>query len=265
MRPLVGCDGRPLRDFPPTRLALADPPGLLCLGGDLGPERLLAGYRRGIFPWFSEGEPVLWWSPPERGVFDLSRFGPSPRMRRWLRRCDWTVQADRDFPEVMRECGRERDDGGRGWIFEGMVAAYARLHALGYAHSLEVHDAAGQRIGGVYGVSLGSAFFAESMYSRRSNASKVALYALADWLRRHDIPCFDAQLPNPHLLSLGMSVWPRAAFEAVLATLVDRPAGWPAGTWNSAFGTLRADALAGAGSCDDNGPDPAWTPPTRRF
>lgn len=244
MKPLVSCEGRPLRDFPPTRLALADPPGLLCLGGDLSPERLLAAYRRGIFPWFSQGEPVLWWSPPERGVFDLARFAPSPRMRRWLKRCDWTVHADLDFVEVMRECGRERDDGGRGWIFEGMVEAYARLHVRGHAHSVEVRDAAGLVIGGVYGVSLGSAFYAESMYSRRSNASKVALYALAQWLRQHGIPCFDAQLPNPHLLSLGMSIWSRSDYEAVLATLVDRPAGWSGGSWTATFGTRTAAALA---------------------
>lgn len=243
MRGLVSCDGRPLRDFPPTRLALADPPGLLCLGGDLGPERLLAGYRRGIFPWFSAGEPILWWSPPERGVFDLARFTPNARLRRWLRHCDWTVVADVDFTEVMRECGRERDDGGRGWIFEDMVTAYRRLHALGHAHSLEVRDAAGERIGGVYGVAVGSAFFAESMYSRRSNASKVALYALAQWLRSHGVPIFDAQLPNAHLLSLGMSVWPRARFEAVSAELVDRPAGWPAGSWTAAFGVRAAATL----------------------
>lgn len=244
MIPLRGCDGRPLSDFPPTRMALRSPPGLLCVGGDLSPARLLAAYRRGIFPWFSKGEPVLWWSPPERGVFDLAQFGPSPRMRRWLRGCEWHVRADLDFGEVMRECGRERDDGGRGWIFDEMVVAYTRLHALGHAHSIEVFDADGARIGGVYGVSIGSAFFAESMYSRRSNASKVALYALAHWLRGHGIPIFDAQMPNPHLQSLGVSTWSRDAFEALCAVLVDRPAGWPAGPWTAAFGVIPAAALA---------------------
>lgn len=243
MIPLQGCDGRPLVDFPPTRLALADPPGLLCIGGELSPERLLAAYRRGIFPWYSQGEPVLWWSPPERGVFELARFAPGRRMQRWLRHCDWQLRADVDFVEVMRDCGRDRDDGGRGWIFEEMVEAYARLHARGHAHCVEVHDANGTRIGGVYGVSVGSAFFAESMYSRRSNASKVALYALADWLRRHGIPCFDAQLPNPHLLSLGMSVWPRRRYEAELAALVARDPGWPVGRWTDAFGTWPAARL----------------------
>lgn len=244
MIPLLGCDGRPLRDFPSTRLALRDPPGLLCIGGDLSPERLLAAYRRGIFPWYSPGEPVLWWSPPERGVFELAHFRSNPRLRRWLRHCDWQVRADLDFAELMRDCGRERDDGGRGWITAEMVAAYTRLHALGQAHSIEVLDAEGIRIGGLYGVTVGAAFYAESMYSRRSNASKVALYALADWLRRHEIPCFDAQLPNPHLLSLGMSVWPRTRFELQLATLVDRRPGWPSGAWTEAFGVTPAAALA---------------------
>ncbi len=244
MIPLVACDGRPLRDFPPTRQALRDPPGLLCVGGDLSPARLLAAYRRGIFPWYAQGEPVLWWSPPERAVFELDRFAPSRRLRRWLKHCDWRLRADLDFVEVMRECGRARDDGGRGWIFADMLDAYARLHALGHAHSIEVYDAQGLRIGGVYGVAVGAAFFAESMYSRRSNASKVALYALADWLRRHNIPIFDAQLPNPHLHSLGMSVWPRDRFEAQLADLVDRRPDWPAGGWTDAFGEPAAAALA---------------------
>ncbi len=244
MTPLRACDGRLLRDFPPTWQALRDPPGLLCIGGDLSAERLLAGYRRGIFPWYAQGEPVLWWSPPERAVFELDTFAPSRRLRRWLRHCDWTLRADLDFVEVMRECGRDRDDGGRGWIFADMLVAYARLHALGHAHSIEVLDASGTRIGGVYAVTLGAACFAESMFSRRSNASKVALYALAAWLRRHDIPIFDAQLPNPHLHALGMSVWSRSRFEQQLASLVERCPDWPGAAWSSAFGTLRAAELA---------------------
>ena len=176
--PRLGAD--PDSPFPPLRSALREPDGLLAVGGDLSPARLLNAYRHGIFPWFSPGEPILWWSPDPRVVFDTAAFRLSRRFRRELRRSEWTLSADTDFAAVMRACAdipRAGQDGGT-WIGEEMLAAYGELHRLGHAHSIEVRDG-GQLVGGLYGVAIGRMFFGESMFSAASGGSKLALAALA--------------------------------------------------------------------------------------
>ncbi|MCC5795596.1 MAG: leucyl/phenylalanyl-tRNA--protein transferase [Chromatiales bacterium] len=219
--------GSPPDRFPDPGEALSDPPGLLAAGGDLSPERLLAAYRRGIFPWYQAGQPVLWWSPDPRAVLEPARFHLSRRLRRELRQRDWTVTADRGFAEVLAGCTEGRPDT---WLTAEMRAAYLRLHGLGHAHSVEIRSG-GRLIGGLYGLSLGAVFFAESMFSRQASASKAALFALCRLSRGLGIELLDCQLPNPHLLRLGVSCEPRSAFLGRLAQLVGRPPQdrWPPG------------------------------------
>ena len=162
--------------FPAIETALEEPDGLLAFGGDLGSERLLAAYAQGIFPWYSEGQPILWWSPDPRMVIATAAVHVPRRLRRWLKSCNWTIRTDHAFAEVMRACAEPRHDGGGTWITEAMLAAYTRLHAEGHAHSLEVHDGAAL-IGGIYGIAIGRMFFGESMVSLASGGSKAALAA----------------------------------------------------------------------------------------
>lgn len=240
--PRLGAD--PASPFPPVASALRDPDGLLAAGGDLSATRLLNAYRQGIFPWFSEGQPILWWSPDPRAVFESASFRLAPRFRRSLRGCDWTLGADTDFEAVMRACAsipRRGQDGGT-WIGAGMLAAYLELHRLGHAHSIEVRDAAGVLVGGLYGVAIGRMFFGESMFSAESGGSKLALAALLRTLDRWDWPLLDAQVENPHLLSLGARLLPRAEFTARVAALVERPG--RVGPWTQAFGQPRAAEFA---------------------
>ncbi|MCW8808941.1 MAG: leucyl/phenylalanyl-tRNA--protein transferase [Rhodanobacter sp.] len=197
--------------FPDPRLALKEPNGLLAFGGDLSTRRLLAAYRRGIFPWFSEGEPILWWSPDPRCVFRTDRLKANRSLRRTLAGNDWQVSVDRAFREVMLACAAPRPDQAGTWISPEMVDAYTALHALGHAHSVEVWD--GERlVGGIYGVSIGRMFCGESMFSACSGGSKMALVALAQLLRGWDFPLIDGQVSNPHLLQLGALEIPRADF-----------------------------------------------------
>ena len=214
--------------FPDPELALTDPNGLLAFGGDLSPQRLISAYAHGVFPWYSEGDPLLWWSPDPRCVFATDGVHVSHSLARFVRRCNWQWSMDRAFDEVMQACAAPRADGGGTWITPDMLIAYGNLHALGYAHSLEVWDG-GQLIGGLYGVSVGRMFSAESMFSRRTNASKVALLALARVLREHGFPWIDAQVPNPHLLRMGAQLLPRRRFLEVLAQLTaeSAPQEWP--------------------------------------
>lgn len=214
--------------FPDPRRALADPNGLLAFGGDLSPQRLLAAYRQGIFPWYSEGDPLLWWSPDPRCVFASDGVHVSHSLRKALRRCGWEWSMNRAFEAVMRACAapRARQDGT--WITAGMLTAYTNLHLLGHAHSLEIWDG-DALVGGLYGVAAGRAFSAESMFSLRTNASKAALVALAGVLRQRGCPQIDAQVPNPHLARMGARTLARAAYLAELARLVEMPAprDWP--------------------------------------
>lgn len=232
--------------FPPARHAMTDPEGLLAMGGDLHPNRLLNAYAHGIFPWYSEGEPILWWCPNPRVVFATERFRLSSRFRRDLRRSEWVVRADTAFAEVVAACAdtpRRGQDGT--WITPQMRAAYLELHRLGHAHSIEVFDRdgpEGRLVGGLYGVAIGAMFFGESMVSLAPGGSKVAFGALARRLWDWGWPLIDGQVENPHLMHLGAERWPRPRFLAEVRQLAERP-GRP-GPWTSAFGTLAARALA---------------------
>lgn len=227
--------------FPPVESALTDPDGLLAAGGDLSPARLLAAYRRGIFPWFSDGEPILWWSPVRRTVFDTARPHVPRRLARWLRGCDWQLRADAAFGEVIRACAAPRARGAGTWIGAGMIDAYERLHLLGHAHSVEAWD--GDRlVGGIYGVSIGRMFFGESMFSNATNGSKVALLALCRALAGWGHPLLDAQMASNHLATLGAREMPRTAFCREVAVLVDAAA--EAASWRGRFPPLCAGDLA---------------------
>lgn len=192
--------------------AQADPDGLLAVGGDLSPERLLAAYARGIFPWFDERSPILWWSPDPRLVLEPERLHVSRRLARTIRGGRFRVSADTAFEEVIRRCAARARPGQRGtWITREMCEAYVALHRLGFAHSFEAWE--GDTLaGGLYGVSLGAAFFGESMFADRPDASKVAFVAAVDWLRSHGISLVDCQVRTEHLVSLGAREIPRDDF-----------------------------------------------------
>lgn len=232
----------PTAPFPPAELALRQPDGLLAVGGDLSAARLLNAYRGGIFPWFSVGQPILWWSPDPRTVFRTDGVRLASKFRRWLRRSDWVARADTRFAEVIAACAnlpRRGQDGT--WITTEMQAAYVELHRLGHAHSVEVFDGAAL-VGGIYGVAVGRMFFGESMFSAASGGSKVALAALAHRLREWAWPMIDAQVENEHLLSLGAELWPRTDFLRRVAAQTQEPA--EAGSWSARFGVLPASELA---------------------
>ncbi|KRG64332.1 leucyl/phenylalanyl-tRNA--protein transferase [Stenotrophomonas humi] len=228
--------------FPPAELALRDPDGLLAVGGDLSPVRLLNAYAGGIFPWFSEGQPLLWWSPDPRMVFRTGGVHLSSRFRRELRNSSWRIRADTAFAEVMQVCAQAPRPGQDGtWITADMHHAYVELHRLGYAHSVEVFDDE-QLVGGIYGVAIGRMFFGESMFSGRSGGSKVALAALARTLDGWGWPLIDAQVENPHLMRMGAEHLPRADFLRQARELVRQPA--EVGSWTGRFGELSAAFLA---------------------
>jgi len=212
--------------FPPP--SHAEPSGLLAVGGDLSPERLLRAYSLGIFPWY-ERPPILWFAPDPRMLIEPGALHVSRRLLRTLRQGRFELRLDAAFGEVIRACAQTRRRGGSGtWITPEMIAAYERLAALGYAHSAEAW-LAGELVGGVYGVSLGSAFFAESMFHRVRDASKVALTALVWQLEAWGFTLFDCQLPTAHLASLGARECPRARFERRLARALEaetRRGGW---------------------------------------
>lgn len=235
-------DERPDAPFPPAETALREPDGLLALGGDLSPVRLLNAYAGGIFPWFSEGQPLLWWSPDPRMVFRTDGVHLSSRFRRELRGSDWVLRADTRFREVIEACAASPRPGQDGtWITHEMVEAYVALHALGFAHSIEVLD--GERlVGGIYGVAIGRMFFGESMFSADSGGSKVALAGLARHLHRQGWPLIDAQVENDHLLRMGAEHWPRERFLQTVRKEVQ--AAEPPGDWSERFGTKQAATLA---------------------
>ncbi len=202
------------RGFPAPEQALDEPNGLLAVGGDLSPERLLEAYRHGIFPWFSPGEPLLWWSPDPRGVILPGDAHLSRSLRKRLRRGDYTTSMDRAFPEVIRACAAPREIGGGTWITREMQAAYIALHRLGYAHSVETWRD-DELVGGLYGISLGAAFYGESMFSRTDDASKVAYARLVEQTAAWGFGLIDAQLVSPHMQSLGTRPMRRSEFLAL--------------------------------------------------
>jgi len=197
--------------FPDPRHALDEPNGLLAFGGDLSALRLLTAYAHGIFPWFNEGEPILWWSPDPRCVFHTDTLRPNRSLRRALKGTSWQITVNRAFRQVMQACAGPRAGQHGTWIGPAMIEAYDALHAMGYAHSVEVWDA-DRLVGGMYGVSLGQLFCGESMFSAASGGSKLALCALAALLREWGFPLIDAQVSNPHLLGLGAVEIPRDLF-----------------------------------------------------
>lgn len=199
--------------FPPVEVAGEH--GLLAVGGDLSPGRLLAAYEHGAFPWFMEDDPILWWAPAERAVLPLQDLNVSKSMRNELNRGRYRVTLDRAFEAVIRGCQQAPRDGEGTWISDSIVAAYLELHGLGMAHSVEVWK--GEELaGGLYGVSLGRMFFGESMFSRATNASKVAFVTLTRWLAQRGFGPVDCQIMNPHLASLGAQAWTREAFQTQL-------------------------------------------------
>ena len=214
--------------FPPVELA--SPEGLVAIGGDLRPERLLEAYRHGIFPWYNDEQPILWWSPDPRAVLFPRHLHVSRSLERTIRRGRFTVTLDRRFEEVMMQCAGPRPqypEGGT-WITSTMIQAYSTLHELGYAHSVEAWRE-GNLVGGVYGVAIGGAFFGESMFSRANDASKVALVCLVRQLRAWGFSLFDCQQSSPHVMRLGAEEIPRREFVKYLAsavTLPDRRGRW---------------------------------------
>jgi leucyl/phenylalanyl-tRNA--protein transferase len=206
--------------FPPPELA--DESGLLAVGGDLSPERLLLAYSLGIFPWYSQELPILWHSPDPRMVLDVEKLTVSRSLRKEMRRGRYQVRLDTAFEEVIRGCAEApRPDQDGTWITDEMVAAYARLHELGYAHSAEAW-LEGELAGGVYGVSLGGTFFGESMFARARDASKVAFAVLAGQLARWDIRLIDCQVHTDHLSRFGAENWPRERFLRALSAALQQ-------------------------------------------
>jgi leucyl/phenylalanyl-tRNA---protein transferase len=207
--------------FPPVDRALDDPNGLLAVGGGLGVARLVAAYARGIFPWFNEGDPVLWWCPDPRMVLPTDAVHVSRSLRRRFRRGDFTITMDRAFAQVVDACAGPRRHESGTWLVPAMKRAYTRLFAAGLAHSIEVWMD-GALAGGLYGVALGRMFYGESMFSSRTDGSKLAIVALAAQLARWDYPLIDCQMRTDHLASLGALEIPRRQFVGRVEALVQR-------------------------------------------
>jgi len=214
--------------FPSLASALQEPNGLLAVGGDLSPRRLLDAYRRGIFPWYSEGDPVLWWSPDPRMVLFPRELRVTRSLAKTLRNKSYEVRFDTAFDEVVRGCATPRPNQPGTWISAEMRAAYRRLHELGYAHSVETW-VDGALAGGLYGVAMGRAFFGESMFARGRDASKIAFVHLVRRLAGEGYLLIDCQMHTPHLASLGAREVPRSEFARRLKDLVDYPR--PPGRW----------------------------------
>ena len=215
--------------FPPLSAALDEPNGLLAIGGDLSPARLLAAYRAGIFPWFSEGQPILWWSPDPRMVLHVDEFRVSRSLGKRVRAGIFETRVDSAFRSVIQACAdTPRAGQGGTWITPVMIDAYCELHRLGYAHSGESW-LDGQLVGGLYGLALGRMFFGESMLAHETDASKVALVQLVASLQRLHVPLIDCQQETRHLAAFGARSIPRVTFAAHLAELIhsaDPPTGW---------------------------------------
>jgi leucyl/phenylalanyl-tRNA--protein transferase len=221
--------GDPPEAFPDIGRAMREPDGLLAAGGDLSSPRLITAYRLGIFPWFEDGQPILWWSPNRRCVLFPGEFHASRRLRRELRRSHAEIRFNTCFSDVIDSCSGHRPGQQGTWITREMIVAYTRLHAEGWAHSIEVwqDDAL---IGGLYGLAIGRVFFGESMFSRQSNASKYALYALSQHLQTREFALIDCQVLSQHLTTLGASLLPRARFADILGVACEPPEpfdGWP--------------------------------------
>lgn len=208
--------------FPPLELALREPDGLLAVGGSLTPKRLLRAYCNGIFPWYAPGQPILWWSPDPRTVLFPERIKISRSLRKTFKKGIFSITMDRAFTTVMERCAGPRRNQQGTWITREMIVAYNRLHRMGYAHSVETWQ--GEKlVGGLYGVAIGRVFFGESMFSRVSDASKVALVALCRQLERWEFGLIDCQMHTAHLINLGAENIPRSQFMELLYRLCREP------------------------------------------
>jgi leucyl/phenylalanyl-tRNA---protein transferase len=210
--------------------ALLEPPGLLAAGGDLSPARLLAAYERGVFPWYSAQQPILWWSPDPRMVLFPQEFKCSRSLRKTLRNGPYTTRTDHAFGATIRACAAPRRGGPDTWLNKDMIASYEQLHELGFSHSIETYEA-GRLAGGLYGIQLGQVFFGESMFSTGRDASKVALARLMQECRARDIQLIDCQVASSHLASLGAREVSRDRFVALLQRYARRS---PIGSWADA-------------------------------
>ena len=215
--------------FPNPEHALEEPDGLLAVGGNLSPQRLLRAYRNGIFPWYSAGQPILWWSPNPRTVLFPDHIKISRSLCKTLKKKVFSVAMDTAFERVLQRCGEPRRHEPGTWITPAISVAYRRLHQLGYAHSVEAWHG-GQLVGGLYGIAIGRVFYGESMFSRMSDASKVALVALCQQLQRWEFALIDCQMHTAHLHSLGAEDIPRRTFIELLRHCCPLPGG-PLGAW----------------------------------
>ena len=235
MQPMIPWLGN-ADDFPPLDSALSEPNGLLCAGGDLTPSRLLQTYAKGIFPWYSPGEPILWWSPSPRMVLYPGEFRISHSLRKTLRKKSYRVRLDTSFKSVIRACANTRRIGQAGtWITPEIQAAYVRLHELGYAHSVETWI--DERLaGGLYGIAIGKMFYGESMFAHVTDASKIALAHLMRFLDEQQFGLIDCQMNTAHLTSLGAREIPRDDFIEQLRRLTEIPPRY--GRWHSNAATF---------------------------
>ena len=226
--------------FPPLETALVEPNGLLAAGADLSTERLVAAYRRGIFPWFSGDQPILWWSPEPRMVLHVAEFRLQRSLAKRIRAATFEVRVDTEFRAVIEACAATPRPGQGGtWITPTIIDAYCEMHRLGYAHSVESWKE-GRLVGGLYGIALDRMFFGESMFAHATDASKVALGALVTLLQRRGMPLIDCQQETVHLATFGARPIPRAEFAAHLADLIHSNA--PSNPWHADSG------MDGAGS-----------------
>lgn len=220
-------------DFPPAALALDEPAGLLAAGGDLSPARLIKAYRNGIFPWYEAGQPILWWCPHPRTVLQPRQLHVSRSLNKFLKREPFRLSMDSAFAEVMRGCAEPRDYTDSTWITADMQQAYCELHRLGVAHSVEVWEQ-DQLVGGLYGLALGRVFFGESMFSRRTNASKAAFVYVVTQLNEWGFELIDCQMPTDHLFSFGAQSLSRTEFLQQLKALC--PEGPAVSEWGISSG-----------------------------
>ena len=219
----------PPDSFPPVDCALREPDGLLAAGGDLSTERLLVAYRRGIFPWYEQGPPILWWSPDPRCVLRPSEFHVSRRLRQYARHSSLSLSWNRAFGEVIEACAGRRESQQGTWITADIMGSFIQLHADGWAHSVEVWDDE-KLVGGIYGLSIGRVFFGESMFSRQDNASKFAMLGLCSVLAENDFELLDCQVLSQHLVTLGARLISRGEFSEKLRGFCatgDQFANWP--------------------------------------
>lgn len=219
----------PPEAFPDIAAALTVPDGLLAAGGNLAPDRLLYAYRRGVFPWFDSGQPILWWSPDPRCVMLPDSFHLARRLRRSMQNSALEISFNKAFSAVVEACAANRVGQKGTWITDEMIEAYSTLHGQGWAHSVEIWRD-DELVGGLYGLAIGKAFFGESMFSQESNASKIAMWTLCGLLVGHRFEILDCQVGSPHLTSLGAILMPRSEFAALLERACDpatKFAEWP--------------------------------------